>query len=123
MEYFLTYLKVFAVGGFVCFIGQILINKTEMTSSRILVTFMLAGLVLEICGAFQYIEEFSKAGITVPITGFGSSLAKGAMKGAKEDGILGAIKGGLEAVSGGLTAAIGFGFLFALIFKSKSKKI
>lgn len=70
MEYFLTYLKVFAVGGAVCFIGQILINKTEMTSARILVTFMLAGLVLEICGAFSFIEEFAKAGITVPIVGF-----------------------------------------------------
>ncbi len=122
MEYFLSYLKTFAVGGAVCLLGQILINKTKMTSARILVTFLLLGLVLEIAGAFEYMEEFAGAGVTIPIMGFGSNLAKGALKGAKESGILGAIKGGMTAVSAGLTSAIVFGFFFALIFKSKSKK-
>ena len=123
MDYFLNYLKVFAVGGAVCVLGQILINKTSMSSARILVTFLTLGVVLEIVGAFKYMEEFAGAGVTVPIMGFGSSLAKGALEGAKEEGILGAIKGGLSAVSAGLSSVIFFGFFFALIFKSKSKKI
>ena len=123
MDYFMNYLKVFAVGGAVCVLGQILINKTSMSSARILVTFLTLGVVLEIAGAFKYMEEFAGAGVTVPIMGFGSSLAKGALEGAKEEGILGAIKGGLSAVSAGLSSVIFFGFFFALIFKSKSKKI
>jgi stage V sporulation protein AE len=123
MLYFLNYLKVFAVGGAVCVLGQILINKTSMSSARILVTFLILGVVLEITGIFKYLEEFAGAGVTVPIMGFGSNLAKGALEGVKQDGILGAIKGGLSAVSGGLSSVIFFGFFFALIFKSKSKKI
>lgn len=123
MEYFLTYLKVFAVGGGLCMLGQILINKTQMSSARILVTFMLLGLLLEVTGAFQYMKDFAFAGVTVPITGFGSNLAKGALEGAKTGGLLGAIKGGMSAVSAGLSAVIVFGFVFALIFKSRSKKI
>lgn len=122
MEIFLTYLKVFAVGGFVCMFGQVLINTTKMTSARILVTFLMLGVVLEVTGAFDYIEEFAQAGITVPITGFGSNLAKGAIKGVKEEGILGAVKGGMSAVSSGLSAAIFFGFIFSLIFKAKTKE-
>jgi stage V sporulation protein AE len=123
MLYFLNYLKVFAVGGAVCVLGQILINKTSMSSARILVTFLILGVVLEITGIFKYLEEFAGAGVTVPIMGFGSNLAKGALEGVKQDGILGAIKGGLSAVSAGLSSVIFFGFFFALIFKSKSKKI
>ncbi|MEG1612750.1 MAG: SpoVA/SpoVAEb family sporulation membrane protein [Clostridia bacterium] len=122
MEIFLTYLKVFVTGGTICLLGQLLINKTNMTSARILVTFLLLGVVLEIFGLFKYLEEFGKAGATVPIMGFGSSLAKGAFKGVAEKGILGAISGGMSAVSGGLSAAIFFGFIFAVIFKSKTKK-
>ena len=123
MEFFLNYLKVFAVGGAVCVVGQILINKTSMSSARILVTFLILGVFLEIIGVFKYLEEFAGAGVTVPIMGFGSNLAKGALEGAKDEGILGAIKGGLSAVSAGISSVIFFGFLFALIFKSKSKKI
>ncbi len=122
MGIFLMYLKVFAVGGTVCFVGQILINQTKMTSGRILVTFMLLGVLLEVVGVFDAIKDFAGAGITVPIVGFGSNLAKGAMEGAKR-GILGAVSGGMEAVAGGLSAAIIFGFLFALLFKSKTKKM
>lgn len=123
MDIFLIYLKVFAVGGLVCMLGQILINKTGMTSARILVLFMLLGVVLEVAGAFNYIEEFAKAGVTIPIMGFGSSLAKGALKGAAEQGLIGAVVGGMSAVAAGLTAAIVFGFIFALIFKSRTKKV
>ncbi len=120
MDVFLTYLKVFAVGGLVCAVGQILINKTRMTSARVLVTFLLAGALLEAVGLFRYIEDFGKAGITIPITGFGKSLVAGAIEGAKQ-GLYQACTGGLAAVAAGLSAAIAFGFLIALISKSKPK--
>lgn len=123
MEIFLTYLKVFAVGGALCALGQLLINKTKMSSARILVTFMLLGLVLEVAGAFAYMKEFASAGVTIPITGFGSTLAKGAMQGAKEGGLLGAVSGGLRAAAPGVSAVILFGFVFALVFRSHSKKV
>ncbi len=123
MEIFLNYLKVFAIGGFVCMLGQILINKTKMSSARILVLYMLVGVVLEVSGAFQYIKEFAHSGISIPIIGFGSNLAKGALEGMKEEGLLGAISGGLSAVAAGLTTAITCGFVFGLISKSHSKKI
>lgn len=106
MEIFLDYLKVFAVGGALCALGQLLINKTQMSSARILVTFMLLGVVLELAGAFSYMKEFASAGVTIPITGFGSGLARGALRGAKEGGLLGAISGGLEAVAPGIAAVI-----------------
>ena len=123
MEIFLTYLKVFAAGGALCALGQLLINKTKMSSARILVTFMLLGLVLEVAGAFAYMKEFASAGVTIPITGFGSSLAKGAMQGAKEGGLLGAVSGGLRAAAPGVSAVILFGFVFALVFRPHSKKV
>lgn len=122
MEIFLLYLKVFAVGGALCALGQLLINKTKMSSARILVSFMLLGVLLEITGAFDYIKEFASAGVTVPITGFGSTLAKGALEGAKENGLFGAVTGGLKAASAGLASVIFFGLVFALIFRSRSKK-
>ena len=117
----LTYLKVFAVGGFVCMLGQILVIKTKMTSSRILVTFELLGVILEAFGLFAPIQEFAKAGITVPIIGFGASLARGAIAGAKAQGIFGALSGGVVATAGGIAAAVVFAYLFALIFNSKTK--
>lgn len=123
MEIFLDYLKVFAVGGFVCMLGQILINKTEMSSARILVLYLLLGLVLEITGAFEPIKEFAGAGVTIPIMGFGSNLAKGALEGLQKDGVLGALTGGMTAVAAGLTTVIVCGFVFGLISRSRSKKI
>ena len=120
---FLTYLKVFAIGGLVCMIGQVLINKTQMSSARILVLYMLVGVVLEVTGAFEYMKQFAGSGVTIPIMGFGSNLAKGALEGVKEDGFLGAIAGGMSAVAAGLTTAIVCGFVFGLISKSRSKKI
>ena len=123
MSGFLTYLKVFAVGGGLCALGQLLINKTEMSSARILVTFMLLGLVLEVAGVFDAIKEFASSGVTVPITGFGSAIAKGALEGGREGGLLGAVSGGLKAAAPGVSAVILFGFLFALVFRSRSKKV
>ncbi len=121
MEIFIQYLKVFAVGGMVCLLGQILINLTKMTSARILVTFLLLGCFLEAIGVFEAIEEFAGAGITVPITGFGSNLVKGALKGLGEKGVLGILTGGLQAASAGVSSAILFGFLMSIIFRSKTK--
>lgn len=106
MEMFLTYLKVFAVGGLICMLGQILIIKTKITSSRILVLFVCIGAVLEAVGLYEPIANFAKAGATVPITGFGRSLAKGAIQGVKEMGFLGAFAGGLTATAAGITLSL-----------------
>lgn len=122
MDIFLTYLSVFAVGGLICMIGQILIIKTNITSARILVTFVLVGVVLEATTLYNYIYDFAKAGVSVPIVGFGASLAKGAIKGAQTKGLIGAFSGGLEATAGGIAAAVIFAFIVALIFRAKTKK-
>ena len=122
MEIFLTYLWVFLIGGFVCMLGEVLIITTNITSARILVTFVLVGVFLEAIGVFDYISDFAKAGINVPIVGFGASLAKGVIGAVKTQGLLGVFTGGLTATAGGIAAAIGFAFLFALIFKSHTKK-
>ncbi len=122
MEIFLQYLWVFLIGGAVCMIGEILIITTNITSARILVTFELFGLFLEAIGVFDYISNFAGAGINVPIIGFGASLARGAIGAVKTHGLLGAFTGGLSATAGGIAAAIGFAFIFALIFRSHTKK-
>ena len=122
MEMFLTYLTVFAVGGLVCLIGQILIITTKITSSRILVIFLLAGTLLQAVGIYEPISEFAKAGINVAIVGFGASVAKGAIAAVKSKGVLGIFSGGLEATAAGIAAAVVFAFLFALIFKPHTKK-
>ncbi len=121
MDIFLTFLKAFAVGGAICTIAQLLINYTKITSGKILVTFLLAGVVLQALGVYQYLVDFAGAGATVPISGFGYLLAKGAIEGAKE-GLFGAITGGITAAGAGITAAIVFGYLFAVIFRVRSKK-
>ncbi len=121
MDIVLMYIKVFLVGGAICSIAQLLINYTKITAGKILVTFLLAGVLLEAVGLYQYLVDFAGAGATVPISGFGYLLAQGAIKGAKIS-LFKAITGGLSAASMGVTAAIIFGYLFALIFKSKSKK-
>ncbi len=123
MEVFIDYVKVFAIGGLICMIGQMLINKTAMSSARILVLYMIVGVVLEVSGAFEPMKEFAGSGVTIPIMGFGSNLAKGALEGVKKDGFFGAITGGLSAVSAGLTTVIVCGFIFGLISRSRSKKI
>ncbi len=116
-----NFLKAFTVGGLICMIAQIVINYTDLTSGKILVLFMLSGVVLQGLGLYQYLVEFAGAGATVPISGFGYLLANGAMKGA-EKGFFGAFTGALASASAGISAAVIFSFLMAMIFKSKSKK-
>ena len=115
MNEWFVYLIVFLTGGVVCFIGQILIIKTKMTSARILVTFELLGVVLVALGIFDPISSFCKAGINVPIIGFGASLAKGAINAVKSKGVLGIFTGGLEATAGGIAAAVFFAFIFDVL--------
>jgi stage V sporulation protein AE len=121
LEILLTYLKVFITGGALCIIGQLLINYTKLTSARILVIFLLAGVILQALNIYQYIVDFGGAGATIPIIGFGYSLAKGAMEGAKE-GFLKAISGGFNAVTIGIGSAIFFAYIFSLLFRSRTKK-
>ena len=121
LDIFLAFLKAFAVGGGICLIAQIIINFTDLTAGKILVYFMLAGVVLTAIGVYQPLVEFAGAGATVPISGFGYLLANGAMKGA-EKGFFYAITGSLTAASAGVTAAVVFAFIMALIFKSRTKR-
>lgn len=121
LEILFTFFKAFIVGGAICTIAQLLINYTKITSGRILVYFLLSGELLQSVGVYQYIVDFAGAGATVPISGFGYLLADGAMKGAKKS-LFDAITGGITAAGMGLTAAIVFGYVFALIFKSRSKR-
>ena len=120
-EIILGFVKAFIVGGSICMIGQLLINYTKITSAKILVLFLMTGIVLQALGAYQYVVDFAGAGATVPIVGFGYLLSKGAMEGAKE-GLFGALTGGITAGAAGLSAAIVFGYINALIFKARSKK-
>lgn len=122
MPWYLQYLVVFITGGVICLLGQILIIKTKITSARILVLFELIGVFLQAIGIYEPISAFCKAGINVPIIGFGASLAKGAINAVKTQNFLGIFTGGLAAVSAGIAAAVGFAFLFGLIFKSRTKK-
>lgn len=115
-------LKCFVVGGAICIIGQILIDKTKLTPARILVIFVTAGAILGGLGIYKYIIDFAGAGATVPLTGFGANLAKGALEGVKEHGLLGAFTGGVKASSGGIAAAVFFGYIASLIAKPKIKK-
>lgn len=117
----MKYIWCFAIGGTICVIGQILIDKTKLTSARILVLFVTIGVILTGLGLYQPIVDKGGAGATVPLTGFGYSLAKGAIKGVQENGLLGAFTGGIKATAGGISAAIIFGFIAALIAKPKLK--
>ena len=121
LEIIFMFVKAFVVGGLICTVAQLLINYTKITSGKILVYFLLSGVVLQAVGVYQYIVDFAGAGATVPISGFGYLLAQGAIKGAKE-GLFGALTGGVTSAAAGITAAIVFGYIFALIFKPKSKK-
>ena len=115
-------LKCFVVGGLICVIGQILIDKTKLTSARILVLFVTTGVILGGLGIYQYLVDFAGRGATVPLTGFGYNLAKGAIEGVKEFGLIGAFTGGVKAAAGGIAAAIFFGYIASLISKPKMKK-
>ena len=115
-------LKCFVTGGLICVVGQILINKTKLTPARILVMFVTTGAILGGLGIYKYLVDFAGAGATVPLTGFGYNLAKGAIKGIQEHGIIGAFTGGVTASAGGIAAAIFFGYIASLISKPKMKK-
>lgn len=114
--------KCFVTGGIICIIGQILIDKTKLTPARILVIFVTAGAILGGLGIYKYIVDFAGAGATVPLTGFGYNLSKGAIESVKQYGLLGAFIGGVRAASGGIAAAIFFGYIASLISKPKMKK-
>ena len=116
------YLIVFAFGGAICMIGQILIISTKITTARILVLFEIIGCFFAAIDIYDPISNFAKAGINVPIIGFGASLSKGTINAVKAQGFLGVFNGGLGAVAGGIAAAITFGFLFGVVFKAKTKK-
>ncbi len=121
MNFFLLYLQAFVVGGIICIIGQVLINTTKLTASRILIIFLLLGVFLEAAGLFQPIKEFGQAGATVPIVGFGANLARGGIQGALERGFIGAITGGVQSASAGLAGVIVIGFVVAVFARSKTK--
>lgn len=118
----MDYLRAFAVGGTICVIGQLLMDHTKLTPARVLVLFVTAGATLQGLGIYQAVVDFGGAGATTPLTGFGYSLAKGAIKEVKEAGLLGAFTGGLKATAGGVAGAIFFGYIMALLFSPKSKK-
>lgn len=117
----MEYLKAFAVGGLLCAIGQLLIDKTHLTPARILVSYVVAGVILGASGIYQYLIDFAGAGATVPLTGFGFLLAKGVKDAVIQDGVVGALTGGLKATAGGITAAIVAGLLMSILFKARDK--
>ena len=121
MDIFLEYVKAFVVGGLLCVIGQLLIDLTKLTPARILVSYVVAGVILGGVGVYQPLIDFAGGGATVPLTGFGALLAKGVKEAIDHDGILGAFTGGLTSGAAGITAAVFFGLLAGLCFKSGSK--
>ncbi|WP_093987764.1 stage V sporulation protein AE [Massiliimalia timonensis] len=121
MEIFKEYMWAFVVGGLFCAVGQVLIDYTKLTPARILVAFVIAGVILGGIGVYEPLVELAGGGATVPLTGFGYLLAKGVKEAVAEKGLLGAITGGFTAASAGLGAAVFFGLIIALIFKQKDK--
>ena len=117
----MDYLKAFIVGGCFCLIGQILVDKTKLTPARILVGYVVAGVILGALGLYEPIVEFSGAGATVPLTGFGNTLAKGVREAVHEEGFIGIFLGGLRSTAGGITVAILAGLTAGVLFKAKDK--
>ena len=117
----MEYLKAFLIGGAFCLIGQILIDKTKLTPARILVSYVVAGVILGAIGIYKPIAEFAGAGASVPLTGFGFTLAKGVKEAVLRDGFIGIFTGGLKATAGGITAAVVAGLLASLLFKARDK--
>ena len=117
----MDYLKAFVIGGIICVIGQILIDKTKLTPARILVSYVVAGVLLGGVGLYEPLVEYAGADATVPLTGFGYNLAKGVKEAIQQDGFLGIFTGGLKATAGGIAAAITMGLLVSLIFRPKDK--
>lgn len=115
------YLYAFLIGGAICTTGQLLISLTRLSPGKVLVAFVTAGVILTAIGIYEPIAKLGGAGASVPITGFGYTLAKGAIEGAKEEGLIGALTGGIKATAAGIAAAIVFGYIFALVFRPKTK--
>ena len=118
---FLMYIKVFLVGGLLCLVGQVLIDYTKLTPARILTIYVVAGVVLSAIGLYQPLVDWAGAGASVPLTGFGHTLARGIRQAVAEKGLLGVFTGGFSAAAAGLCAAVFFGLLVALVFKPKDK--
>ena len=118
----MNYVWAFVVGGLICVIGQLLIDYTKLTPARILTGYVVAGVLLQAVGVYQYLVDWGGAGATVPLTGFGYSLAKGVAKAVAEKGPIGILTGGLTATSGGIAAAVVFAVLAAIFFKPKEKR-
>ncbi len=121
MSIWIDFLKAFLVGGGLCLIGQVLIDLTKLTPARILTMYVVVGVLLGALGIYEPLAQWAGAGATVPLTGFGNLLAKGVRKAVAESGILGAFTGGFTAAAGGICAAVFFGLIVALVFKSKEK--
>lgn len=117
----MEYVKAFLIGGTLCLIGQVLIDKTRLTPAKILVSYVMIGVFLQAIGIYEKLVEFAGAGASVPLTGFGSIIAKGVRQGIEKDGFLGILTGGLTASAGGITAAIIAGLIASFLFKSKDK--
>lgn len=121
MDWFMI-VKAFITGGIICVIGQILIDKTKLTPARILVSFVTLGVILGGLGWYKYLIDFAGCGATVPLTGFGNLLSKGAIEGVQESGFLGALMGGVKSAAAGISAAVFFGYIASLVSKPKIKK-
>lgn len=121
MDIFYSFLKAFVVGGALCAVGEILVDRTKLTPARILTSYVVAGVILGAVGIYQPLADWAEAGATVPLTGFGNALAKGVRLAVHKDGIIGAFLGGFTAAAGGIAAAVFFGVIAALIFKSKDR--
>ena len=118
----MEYLNAFLCGGLLCAVGQIILDRTNLTPARILTGYVVAGVFLQAVGVYQYVVDWGGAGATVPLTGFGYSLAKGVARAVAEEGLLGVITGGLPATSGGIAAAVVFGLLMAILCRPKEKR-
>lgn len=118
----MEYLNAFLCGGLLCAVGQIILDRTNLTPARILTGYVVAGVFLQAVGVYQYVVDWGGAGATVPLTGFGYSLAKGVARAVAEKGLLGVITGGLTATSGGIAAAVVFGLLMAFLCRPKEKR-
>ena len=117
----MEYVKAFLIGGMFCFVGQLIIDKTKLTPARILVGYVVVGVILGAIGGYEPVAEFAGAGATVPLTGFGYTLSKGVREAVEQDGFLGILSGGLKATAGGITAAVIAGLIMSLLFKARDK--
>lgn len=118
----MEYLNAFLCGGLLCAVGQIILDRTNLTPARILTGYVVAGVFLQAVDVYQYVVDWGGAGATVPLTGFGYTLAKGVAKAVAEQGLLGVTTGGLTAAAGGIAAAVVFGLLMAVLFRPKEKR-